>query len=138
MKAEGTDVAPVLVNNQASLDDFNARTEQPVPMDRFRANVVVSGALAPYQEDELERLESDSVELLFVTVCERCVMTTTDQTTGERPTKEPLRTLTTYRKREDGKYASGVVFGVYMTVAREGMLNVGDRVSPAFRVREAG
>jgi len=122
------DVAPILLANQASLDDFNRRTSEPVPMDRFRANVVVEG-LDAYAEDRIEALRSDAVELRFVTVCERCVMTTTDQDTGARPTKEPLKTLSTYRRRaDDDKYASGVVFGTYMTVGREGTLRVGDRL----------
>jgi len=106
------------VNNTASLDDFNGRTKDPVPMDRFRANIVLEG-LSAYEENQLERLSNDEIELVYVTDCERCIMTTTDQVTGERPNKEPLRTLSQYRKRED-KYASGVVFGAYMTVRTEG------------------
>lgn len=118
--------APVLLNNQASLDDFNRRTQEPVPMDRFRANVVVHGIDA-YAEDDLEALSTDAVELLFVTRCERCIITTTDQTTGERKTKEPIKTLSTYRRVED-KYASGVAFGAYMAPGREGTLRLGDRL----------
>jgi uncharacterized protein YcbX len=125
------DVAPVLLNNQASLDDFNSRTENPVPMDRFRANVVVLG-IDPYQEDALEALSSSSVELRYVTVCERCVMTTTDQTTGVRTTKEPIKTLSSYRRREN-KYGSGVMFGAYMTAGREGTLKLGDRLEVSLR-----
>lgn len=125
------DVAPVLLANQASLDDFNRRTREPVPIDRFRANVVVEG-LDAYAEDGLEALSSNAVELRFVTVCERCVMTTTDQETGERLTKEPIKTLSTYRRREE-KYASGVVFGTYMTAGREGTLKVGDRLEVTLR-----
>jgi hypothetical protein len=127
------DVAPVLLNNLASLEDFNARTSEPVPMDRFRANVVVRGDLAPYDEDRLESLSGDAIELLHVNVCERCIMTTTDQQTGERPTKEPIKTLSTYRRIEDGKYASGVVFGLYMTPREAGTLRVGDVLSIARR-----
>jgi len=125
-QAQLYDVAPILLNNQASLDDFNGRTEQTVPMNRFRGNVVVSGDLNPYEENEIDRLSSDTAELLYVTVCERCVLTTTDQTTGERPTKEPIKTLSTYQRRTD-KYASGIIFGAYMAVGREGLINVGDR-----------
>ena len=120
------DAAPVLLNNQNSLDDFNTRTEEPVPMDRFRANVVVEGALPAYAEDGLSALRGEHLELRAVVPCERCVMTTTDQTTGERPTKEPIKTLSTYRRIEDGKYASGVVFGLYMTPRAGGVLRVGD------------
>jgi uncharacterized protein YcbX len=125
------DVAPVLLNNQASLDDLNTRTASPVPMDRFRANVVVRG-LAAYEEDQLKSLSSSAAELLYVTACERCIMTTTDQTTGERTSTEPIKTLSSYRKREN-KYASGVVFGAYMTAGREGTLKVGDRLAVTMR-----
>ena len=65
-----------------------------------------------------------------MTVCERCIMTTTDQTTGERSTKEPVQTLSLYRKRENA-YASGLVFGAYMSVGREGGLAVGDHLEVA-------
>jgi len=82
------DVAPILLANQASLDDFNERTDEPVPMDRFRANVVIEG-IDPYAEDHIETLASDDVELRFVTVCERCVMTTTDQDTGAASSSAP-------------------------------------------------
>jgi uncharacterized protein YcbX len=126
------DVAPVLLNNQASLDDFNRRTDDPVPMDRFRANVVVSG-LEAYAEDDVRSLSSSSIELAYVTACERCIMTTTDQTSGERPTKEPIKTLSTYRRREN-KYASGVAFGIYLTAGREGTLRLGDHL----KVGQAG
>jgi uncharacterized protein YcbX len=125
------DVAPVLLNNQASLDDLNRRAGSPIPMDRFRANVVVEG-LEPYAEDEIESLIAPDVELVYVSVCERCIMTTTDQSTGERPSKEPIKTLSTYRKREN-PYASGVVFGAYLGVSREGRLRRGDRLEIATR-----
>ncbi len=123
------DAAPLLVNNLASLEDFNGRTTEPVPMDRFRANVVVSGDLEAYAEDRLETLRAEDVELLAVVPCERCIMTTTDQRTGERPTKEPIKTLSTYRRIEDGKYGSGVLFGLYMTPREAGRLRVGDELA---------
>lgn len=120
------DAAPILLNNRNSLDDFNSRTPDPVPMDRFRANIVIEGELPAYAEDELKSLRGERVELLSVVPCERCVMTTTDQATGERPSKEPIKTLSTYRRVEEGKYASGVLFGLYMTPRGEGTLRVGD------------
>ncbi|MCB0795877.1 MAG: MOSC N-terminal beta barrel domain-containing protein, partial [Flavobacteriales bacterium] len=45
-----TDGYPYLVIGQASLDDLNARLSTPVPMDRFRPNIVVSGGEA-FAED---------------------------------------------------------------------------------------
>lgn len=125
-QAQFYDGAPILLNNLASLEDFNTRTPDPVPMDRFRANIVVSGDLEPYGEDELATLTGDAIELLHVAPCERCIMTTTDQKSGERPTKEPIKTLSTYRRIEEGRYASGVLFGLYMTPREDGTLRVGD------------
>lgn len=117
------DVAPILVTNEASLEDLNARLEAPVPMDRFRPNVVVSG-LDAFGEDHVTVLQRDGLRLLRATHCERCAVTCTDQRTGER-SAEPLATLRSYRHREGG-YAGGVMFGAYMAVEGSATLRVGD------------
>lgn len=127
-QAQFYDAAPLLVVNQASYDDFNKRANHPIPINRFRANVIISGDLVPYEEDKVDKLSTDKIELLNVTVCERCTVTTIDQQTGIRTSKEPLKTLSKYRKRENG-YVSGVMFGSYMTVGCEGILRVGDKLS---------
>ena len=119
------DASPLLLTNTASLEDLNARLSGPVPMDRFRANIVVSG-LKAYEEDDIQEYDCPDVLLKRVTVCERCIVTTTDQETGLR-SKEPLRTLSKYRRREGG-YAGGIMFGMYLTAAQSGFLTVGDRL----------
>lgn len=116
------DASPVLVNIEASIDDLNSRLETPIPANRFRGNVLLSG-LPAYAEDSLTRLHSDELDLAKVSVCERCVVITTDQETGER-NKEPLKTLNGYRRRADG-YASGIVFGAYMRIVQPGRLKRG-------------
>jgi len=122
--------SPVSLANQASLDDLNERLESPVPMDRFRMNVVVDG-LGPYEEDGIDLLASEEVELLQVTPAERCVIITTDQKTGERPKSDLLKVLGEYRRKPKGdRFGSGIIFGLYMTVGKEGMLRVGDRLRP--------
>lgn len=122
------DVAPILVVNQASLDDLNTKLDVPVPMDRFRANLVISG-LSPYQEDELQGLVCERLKLKVITACERCAVTTFDQhLDGLEPSKEPLRTLSSYRRLPDG-YAGGVIFGSYCTVEQPGSLHAGAVVS---------
>ena len=73
--------APVSVANQSSLDDLNARLAEPVPMDRFRMNVVLEG-LEAHLENDVKFLATKEVILERVTVCERCVITTTDQNAG--------------------------------------------------------
>lgn len=117
-----SDGFPYLIISQASLDDLNQKLETPVPMDRFRPNLVITGGHA-YQEDDWTEIGLGSARFQLVKPCGRCAITTTDQRTGER-SKEPLRTLSTYRAR-DGK----VLFGMN-AMGQGGMVHVGDLVAP--------
>jgi len=92
---EFADGFAVLVISEASLADLNGRLEVPVPMNRFRPNIVIAGVDA-YDEDHLLALGNDRVELHIVKPCTRCPVTTTNQDTAEVAI-EPLRTLRTYR-----------------------------------------
>ncbi|MEM7018868.1 MAG: MOSC N-terminal beta barrel domain-containing protein [Pseudomonadota bacterium] len=118
----------VSLANQASLDDLNQRLESPVPMNRFRMNVIVDG-LEPYAEDHLDSASNGQVELLQVTPAERCVIITTDQQTGDRPKHDLMKVLGEYRRKpKEDSFGSGIIFGNYMTVGQEGTLHVGDRL----------
>jgi uncharacterized protein YcbX len=112
---------PFLLLSEESLADLNRRLPQPLPMNRFRPNLVVAGG-QPYDEDTWSRIEIGGIRLRVVKPCGRCVVTTTDQLTGERG-KEPLQTLATYRKR-DGE----VMFGQNVVHEGPGWLRVGDAV----------
>ena len=120
------DTSPVLLTSQASLDDLNQRLKTPVTMDRFRANLVVTG-LQAYAEDERRQFEFPQVTLDQVAPCERCTVVTVDQSSGIRA-KEPLLTLSGYRRRPDG-YAGGIVFGAYLMPLVAGRVAVGDESS---------
>ena len=122
------DVAPILVTNSASLQDLNSKLDDPVPMSRFRPNVVIEG-LEAFTEDTVNILEHGELRLIRATYCERCAITCTDQETGER-NSEPLNTLKSYRHRENG-YAGGVMFGSYMGVEGTATLRVGDMLTIA-------
>ena len=113
---------PLLITNEASLDDLNAQLASPVPMNRFRPNLVVSGALA-WGEDDWKLLRIGEVEFRNVKKCGRCLVTTTDQTTGQRMGDEPLRTLATFRNF-DGK----AMFGSNLIPSGTGTIRVGDAV----------
>ena len=115
------DAFPFLIISEASLADLNRRLAEPVPMNRFRPNLVIAGA-EPYAEDGWDHLEINGVRLRVVKPCARCVITTTDQATAERG-KEPLRTLGRYRKVW-GK----VMFGQNAVHESMGRLHVGDIV----------
>ena len=120
-----TAVSPLLLTNEESLLDLNGRLKAPVPMDRFRANVVVRGG-APFDEDLWARLAIGDLEFEKCGLCERCAITTTDQQTGDRG-PEPIRTLSTYRKLP-GTILSGICFGVLYRPSGPGTLRVGDAV----------
>jgi uncharacterized protein YcbX len=112
----------VLVISEASLADLNGRMEAPLPMDRFRPNVVVAGC-PPYAEDAWTAFSiGGGVRLLGSSPCIRCPITTTDQATAERG-KEPLKTLATYRKMP-----KGVIFGRYFNGLNGGQIAVGDTI----------
>lgn len=117
------DAFPLLLTSVESLDDLNARLDRPLPMDRFRPNVVVSGGL-PWEEDEWRRASVGPVPLRLPKGCNRCVVTTTDQLTGERGV-EPLRAMATFRRRPDGK----VYFGINAVPDARGTIAVGDPVT---------
>ncbi len=109
---------PFLIISEGSLADLNARLPAPLPMNRFRPNLVIAGG-PPYVEDDLGRFEACGIEFRTVKPCGRCVVTTTDQQTAERGV-EPLRTLATYRKL-DGE----VMFGQNVVHRGTGQLRVG-------------
>ena len=117
------DVAPILMTNEASLADLNARLDTPVPMNRFRPNIVIDG-LDAFAEDSVSDMRHGNVRLVRATHCERCAVTCTDQESGQR-SGEPLRTLRSYRHRDNG-YAGGVLFGAYMGVEGTATIRVGD------------
>lgn len=102
------DAYPVLMVSRASLEDLNKRLPEPIPMARFRPNIVIDGVDA-YAEDAMTRFRSGAVVLRGIKRSDRCAITTTDQVTGARhPRQEPIRTLKTYRY---DRALKGVVFG---------------------------
>jgi len=114
---------PLLLTSEASLAELNRHAQAPVPMNRFRPNIVVSGWPA-YAEDQLTSLTIGNVPLVMPKLCDRCVVTTTDQRTGERG-QEPLRVLAKTR-RWDQK----VWFGANLIPHGTGWLAVGQEVTP--------
>ena len=117
------DQYPLLVISTASLQELNDKLATPVPMNRFRPNIVIEGC-EPFEEDIFKTLTSSSgVTLTSAKPCARCVITTTDQRTAERGV-EPLKTLATFRSSE-----KGVLFGQNLLVTSPGSLSVGDELS---------
>lgn len=115
------DGMPYLLIGQSSLDDLNHKLEEEVGMERFRPNLVVSGAEA-FEEDEWEKIKIGDAEFKISKPCARCVMTTIDQQTAQKG-KEPLKTLATYRL-EDKK----ILFGQNLIHLNGAKVQVGDKV----------
>lgn len=123
MDATLQDATPFHIISTDSVSDLSSRAGETIPVIRFRPNLVVSGA-EPYAEDRWRRMSIAGHRFDWVKACTRCVLTTTDHLTGERPSKEPLRTLARYRR-----LGNTVVLGHYFTCqSRSGVLAVGDMV----------
>jgi uncharacterized protein len=118
---------PVLLTSSASLRQLDAWRGEGIalPMQRFRANVVIDGKMAAFAEDAWRRVRIGEVEFALVKPCVRCVLTTVDHQTGERdPSKQPLEVLKTHRRSE-----KGVLFGMNMLAnSLSGTLRVGDTI----------
>jgi uncharacterized protein YcbX len=115
---------PFLLAGEAALADLNTRLAQPVPMNRFRPNLVFGGGPA-YDDDTWEQFQVGEVPFRAVRGCGRCVLTTIDQQTAiKSPTSDPLRTLATYRMAENS-----TLFGQNVTGPTHGVLRVGDALT---------
>ncbi|MFY1690811.1 MOSC domain-containing protein [Plantactinospora sp. WMMB782] len=118
------DSCAVHLLSRSTLDLLNERLldrdAAPVPMSRFRPNIVLDGWPDPHTEDRVGRLVVGTVELAYAKLADRCAVTTVEQCTGRRTGPEPLRTLAGYR-RVDGRIA----FGVKYAVRGPGVVEVG-------------
>lgn len=114
---------PLLLIGEGSLNDLNARLEEPVEMRRFRPNVVVSSQSA-FAEDEWHRIQIGDMTFRVVKPCSRCKITTVDPDTGQRTGADPLKTLSSYRKQ-----GNAVMFGQNVIQDGQGELEIGMAVT---------
>ena len=126
---------PILVACEASLEELNRRLikggKDPIPMSRFRPNIVIRGT-RPFEEDTWKSIlirdgkGGKGTVLHIVKGCPRCKQTCTDQLTGERST-EPLETMATFRalgtSKEDVYFAQNAI-----PHGGGGVVSVGDDV----------
>ncbi|MFI1382591.1 MOSC domain-containing protein [Embleya sp. NPDC020886] len=114
---------PLLLTTTGSLEALNAVMDSPLPMNRFRPNVVIDGPEG-WAEDHWRRVRIGEVIFRVVKPCSRCVITTTDQRTGERG-PEPLRSLGKHRR-----FGKKLIFGQNLIpelpATKAGTLRVGD------------
>jgi uncharacterized protein YcbX len=124
------DAHALLITSMSSLDGLNERIVEtgadPIPMNRFRPNLVVSGWPEAHTEDRVLRASAGEVEFGYSARSIRCAVPTVDQATGEKRGPEPTRTLAKYRRQPD--YGGGVSFGMKAAVLRPGVVGVGDEI----------
>lgn len=115
---------PLLLTNTASLDQLNEWMGEPLPMNRFRPNVVIETE-KPFIEDEWtgQTIRIGQMAFRVANPCARCVVTTTDQDTGVRG-REPLRTLAKYRNVDQE-----LLFGTNLIPVAPGVIRIDDPVN---------
>jgi hypothetical protein len=96
---------PYLLTSESSLADLNEKLDHPVGMQRFRANLIISGN-DPWSEDSWKQFSIGQVRFRSLKPCPRCTLITVDPQTGEKGV-EPLKTLSTFRKEKNK-----VLFGI--------------------------
>jgi uncharacterized protein YcbX len=127
--ADGYPVTLASLDSLARLDEWIAegaveRGEEPpapLPISRFRANVVVQGA-EPFAEDRWTRVRIGGVWFRKAKGVDRCAMTLIDPadlSTG----KEPIRTLSKHRLMDQKTW-----FAVQLIPDGTGRIAVGDEV----------
>ena len=115
------DAYPILLLSEESLKNLNKKLDEPILMNRFRPNLVFSGG---YQhiEDDILKYSINDCHFQNVKPCDRCVVTTINQATAER-SKEPLKTLSTYRMAMQQVY-----FGMNTIPLKLGFIKLGDEL----------
>lgn len=117
-----SDGYPLLIIGQASMDLLNTKLSKPLPIERFRPNIVFTGGAA-HEEDLLEHFTINDINLYGVKPCARCVIPTIDMENAVKG-KEPSKTLATYRFKNNNIY-----FGQNLLYNGIGEIKVGDMMS---------
>ena len=116
------DIAPIHLVNEASVQDLNLKLQKPVLSERFRPNIIITGAPA-YAEETWKKIKIGTCEFEVITKTERCSLITIDpETTIKDSKQEPLRTLA--QQKRDKK----VVFGIYLIPRKLGVIRLEDKV----------
>lgn len=122
------DACPFLITCETSLETLNQRLPEPMPMDRFRANIVLSGTQS-FQEFQWQSLKHEQLNFAMIGPCQRCPMTSIDQQQGKTVTPgQPLQTLMNDFPYGDKKLP---YFGqhAHLPGKESGVLKVGDVLS---------
>nr|KJB53954.1 hypothetical protein B456_009G012600 [Gossypium raimondii] len=131
-----SDMFPFMLVSQGSLDELNKLLKEPVPMNRFRPNILVDGC-EPFSEDLWTEIKISQFSFQGVRLCSRCKVPTINQDTAIAG-PEPNETLMKYRSgkvlRPDKKQQGEIYFGQNMvckeslTEGKAKLVKVGDPI----------
>ena len=133
------DGSSMLLATEPSLAQLNSEMDEPVPMNRFRPNIVVDGeGLAPYDEDFWTRIRIGALAAFVVKASDRCVTTDVDQGTAVtgKAVRRALRTrrgANAYDESNKGVFFAQNLNHVY---TRGVTVSVGDTVQVIERSTE--
>ena len=116
------DAFPFLIIGEESLKYLNNKLDIPITMESFRTNLVFSGG-EPHDEDNWKNIWIGNLEFVNVKPCSRCVITTVNPDNGTK-SREPLRTLATYRT-----FNNKVMFGQNLIGLSTGKIKIGDKIT---------
>jgi uncharacterized protein len=116
-----SDGYPYLLINQRSVEDVSEKSGIVIETSRFRPNLTIE-TVQPFEEDNIKKILIGNLPFRNVKACARCLITTIDPNTGIAG-KEPLKTLSTYRKN-----GNKILFGLNMIAERYGSIHVGDEI----------
>ncbi|MEJ2383788.1 MAG: MOSC domain-containing protein [Xanthomonadales bacterium] len=101
----------------------------PVPMNRFRPNIVLDGPTA-FAEHAAGTVAGAGYALRLAHPCQRCVVTTIDQATARRdPEREPYRTLVRLNPMPGRPDAPAFGQNAALASGPDATIRVGDRVT---------
>ncbi|KAL3520307.1 hypothetical protein ACH5RR_018456 [Cinchona calisaya] len=131
------DKYPFLLVSQGSLVALNNLLKEPIPINRFRPNILVDGC-EPFSEDLWKEIRIQKLTFNGVKLCSRCKIPTINQETAI-PNSEPTETLKKFRsdkvlrpsKKTQGTtvyFGQNMVCSDSLTRGKGKMITVGDPV----------
>lgn len=116
-----TDSGPFHLISEGSLVDLNTRMDSSVSMQRFRPNIVISGAEA-FQEDSWKEIKIGENRFKILEQNARCQLTNVNPETGDVD-KNVLKVLSSYRNQNNK-----INFGVHLCLIDGTEICVDDEV----------
>jgi len=113
---------PYLILGSASMDLLNSKLDEHISYDRFRTNIYIDSH-EPHIEDSWKNIQIGGAHFTVIKPCARCNVTTINQQTSVAG-KEPLKTLSTYRKTDNK-----IFFGANMILNKSGIVSIGDSIT---------